>query len=56
MSNPLNLYTGQRITDVINSIAGDIKELRLFKEFVLQDPKMLEKFEAFKTFKRLKDQ
>ena len=57
MSNPYNKYleTGTLMTDVVKSIIDDMNDLKLFREFVLQDPITLEKYEQFKTFTVLKN-
>lgn len=42
------------MTDVVKVIVDEMNEMKLFRDFVLQDPIMLEKYEQFKTFKILK--
>jgi len=45
------------MVDVVKGIIDEMDEmddLRLFKEFVLQDPVTAEKYDQFKTFKILK--
>jgi len=43
------------ITSVMMKFMDELNEIRIFREFMLQDPKTLEKYEQFKTFKALKD-
>ena len=45
---------GALMTDVVKEIIDDMNDMKLFREFVLQDPVTLEKFDKFKTFKILK--
>lgn len=45
---------GALMTDVVKELIDDMNDLKLFREFVLQDPITAEKFEKFKTFNILK--
>jgi hypothetical protein len=45
---------GTAISDVVKGLIDDMNDLKLFREFVLQDPIMLEKYEQYKIFKILK--
>jgi hypothetical protein len=43
------------ITEV-KDLIDEVNDLKLFREFVLQDPSTTEKFEQYKTYRILKDQ
>lgn len=58
MSNPYNIRypaQGTLMTDVVKGLIDEINDLKVFREFVLQDPTTLDKYEQFKTFHILKD-
>jgi hypothetical protein len=42
------------MTDVVKEHIDNINDLKLFREFILQDPITAEKFDKFKTFNILK--
>lgn len=48
--------SGSSITDVVKDLIDDVNDLKLFRDFVLQDPSTTEKFEQYKTYRILKDQ
>lgn len=43
------------MTSVMMKVIDELNDVRLFKEFMLQDPATMEKYEQYKTFKALKD-
>lgn len=45
---------GIAIADVAKILIDEMEELRMFKQFVLQDPEMAVRYEKFKTFEILK--
>ena len=61
MPNPQSGWNGwfadksSKKEDVLAEVINDLNELKLFKEFALQDPNTLEKYEQYKTFVILKN-
>lgn len=59
MSNPLNRKypePGIAMSVVVKELIDKVDDLKIFRDFVLQDPITLEKYEQYKTFRILKDQ
>ena len=46
---------GDLMVDVTKVLIDEIEDLRRFQRFVLQDSKLAEQYEKFKTFDILKD-
>lgn len=58
MSNPYNRKypnPGTELNVVMKGMIDELYELKAFRDFVLQDPKMQEQWEQYKTFRILKD-
>ena len=59
MSNPYNRKYPEpsvAMSVVVKQLIDKVDDLNLFRDFVLQDPITLEKYEQYKTFRILKDQ
>lgn len=48
--------SGTVLSVIVKELIDDVNDLKVFRDFVLQDPITLEKYEQYKTYEILKDQ